>query len=568
MQFRSVSVIAMSVLLFASFVLAACAPAAPTVAPAKPTSAGAAPTAAVAAPTAAPAAAAKPAEPTKPAAAAPAAKIKRGGSIKIGAGAEWTPNADPIQNDQSGSGGYEGLYSTFAKFIRDPNTKKFDVKPNLAESWDSPDAKTVVLKLRKGVTFHDGSPWNAEAARWNIDRWKTHKKSGARQDVALIDSMQVVDDYTLKLNLKAPPAGLMAVMSDGAIRTWVISKETAEKMGDDFVARNPVGAGPFKFVEWKTNDSMSMKRYEKYWEMGEDGQPLPYLDSVTYRVIKDTSVRAIELKTGNIDFATGNMLAKDIPGLRATPSLQPVDMDWQGDSTYYFFNSQKDRFGKSKTLRQALHYAIDRESMAKTMAPGLGRPAYYHWAASMIGYDETLPKYDFQPEKAKQLMTEAGYPGGLDVSVVILQGDTQTKASEILKSMFEKIGVRLELDIRERAAAIAAYEGGGFEFGLSGKPLGEIDPNMLNNRFMTDMNKNYGLTQNKELDKCFEEGMQTIDEAKRTDIYKRCQRMIFEDAYFGLTHWVPNDRWVNKRLKGWDVRFGGDLRLAGIWVDQ
>ncbi|MCL5027131.1 MAG: ABC transporter substrate-binding protein [Chloroflexi bacterium] len=536
--------------------LVACAPAAPTAAPTKPS--------APAAPTAAPkAAATAPAAPTS----APAVKIKRGGTLRVGTGAEWTPNADPIQNDQSGSGSFEGLFSTFAKFVRDPKTKKFDVKPNLAESWETPDPKTLILKLRKGVTFHDGSPWNAEAARWNIDRWKNHKKSGAKQDVAIIDSMTVVDDYTLKLNLKAPPAGLMAVMSDGAIRTWVISKETAEKMGDDSIARNPVGAGPFKFAEWKTNDSMTLKRYDKYWEMGEDGQPLPYLDSVVYRVIKDNSVRAIELKTGNIDFANSNMLAKDIPGLAATPSLQKVEMDWQGDASYFFFNSEKEPFGKNKALRQALQYAIDRESLAKTMAPGLGKPAYYHWAASMIGYDETLPKYDYQPEKAKQLMAQAGYPDGVDVSVVILQGEIANKVGEILKSMFEKIGVRLTLDIRERAAAIAAWESGNFEFGLSGKPLGEIDPNMLNNRFMTDMNKNYGRTHNAELDKCFEEGMQTIDEAKRAEIYKRCQKLIFEDAYFGLTHWTPNDRWVNKRVKGWDIRFGGDLRLAGIWLE-
>ncbi len=552
-------------MLVVTALLAACAPAAPTAAPAKATTAPNAPTTAAAASTAAPQpAATKPAAP----AAAPAAKIKRGSTLKIGNAAEWTPNADPIQNDQSGSGAYEGLFSTFAKFVRNPQTKKFEVKPGLAESWESPDPKTMVLKLRKGVTFHDGSPWNAEAARWNIDRWKNHKKSGAKQDAALIDSMQVVDYYTLKLNLKAPPAGLMAVMSDGAIRTWVVSKETAEKMGDDYIARNPVGAGPFKFAEWKAADSMTLKRYDKYWEMGEDGQPLPYLDSVVYRVIKDNSVRAIELKTGNIDFANSNMLAKDIAGLAATPSLQQAEMDWQGDSVYFFFNAKKDRLGTNKPLRQALQYAVDRESFAKTMAPGMGKPAYYHWGVGMLGYDETLPRYDYQPEKAKQLIGQAGVGSGFDLSVVILQGDTQTKSAEILKSMWERIGVRLELDVRERAAAIAAYESGNFEFGLSGKPLGEIDPNMLNNRFMTGMNKNYGWTDNKDLDKCFEDGMSTIDEAKRVEIYKNCQKLIFEDAYFGLTHWVPNDRWVNKRLKGWDLRFGGDLRLTNIWIDQ
>jgi peptide/nickel transport system substrate-binding protein len=549
--------------------LVACAPATPTSAPAKTVAPAAPTTVAPAAATAAPAAATKPAAAatSAPAAAQPTAKIKRGGTIKIGLDSEWTPNADPIQNDKSGSQGYEGLFSTFAKFQRNPQTKKFEVKPGLAESWETPDPKTLVLKLRKGVIFHDGSPWNAEAARWNVDRWLNHKKSGAKVDVALVESMKVVDEYTLQLTLKAPPAGLMEVMSDGAIRTWVVSKDAAEKMGDDYIARNPVGAGPFKFAEWKTNDSMTMRKFDKYWEKGEDGQPLPYLDAVTYRVIKDTSVRAIELKTGNIEFVATNLLSKDIPGMRTTATLQEFEMDWQGDATYFFFSAKKDRFGKNAKLRQALQYAIDRESMAKTMNPGLGKPAYYHWGVGMLGYDDTLPKYDYQPEKAKQLMTEAGYASGIEAPMVILQGETQNRAAEILKAMWEKIGAKITIDVRERAAAIAAFSAGDFEIGLSGKPLGEIDPNMLNNRFMTDMNKNYGLTNNKELDKCFEDGMSIIDPAKRTEIYKRCQKMIFDDAYFGVTDWVPSFRYVSKKLKNVEIRFGGDLRLSSVWME-
>ena len=295
------------------------APTKPAAAPAA-TSAPAAATKPAAAATTAPAAAA-----TKPAAAAPTAapvaKIKRGGTLKYAKSTEWAPNMDPHQNT-GWPAGYDMIFSTFTKSKLDPATKSWSLVPGVAESWEQPDAKTIVLKLRKDVTFHDGSKFNAEVARWNLDRMKSHPKSAAKTEAGVIDSMQVVDDYTLKLNLKNPPAGLLGQLSDSSFtpRMWITSKEAAEKNGDASVERTPVGSGPMTFVEWMPGDHMTVKKWDKYWENGDDGQPLPYMDGVLYRVVKDPTVRAVEIRTGNVD-ATDEITAKDLGSLKTEAGL-------------------------------------------------------------------------------------------------------------------------------------------------------------------------------------------------------------------------------------------------------
>lgn len=532
--------------------LTACGPVAPTVAPTKP----------LAAPTLAPKAVV---EPTKPVATpTPGVKIKRGGILTSAVAADWQ-HLDP-HTAISSSPGMVALYSSLLRYVFNEKTQQFDFEPALATSWEI-NPTFAIFRLRKDVTFHDGTPFNAEVAKWNIDRMRTHKESLISIDIPNIRSVDVVDEYTIRLNLSAPPAGLLEMLSDGNEEALFISKAHWEKDGEEGVRSRPVGSGPFKFVEWKTADHMTLERWEKYWENGEDGKPLPYLDRVVMRFIPDQATKAVEMKTGHI-LHYYSPDPKDVAGLKADPNLQIVTLPWRSDAGYGFFNMMRERWNTNKKLRQAFLYGIDRQAIADTLGFGTARPARWHWGKGMLGYDENIPYFDYQPDKARQLLKEAGYEKGVDVELTARVTGQDQKVAELLQAMWARMGIRAEIRVVAGVTINAVLRSGEFDFSISGKQLGELDPRALNFRFHTEGPKNFAHTKSAELDKCLEDGTNTGDAKERHEIYKRCQQLIYDEASFWLTWEWPYTMVVNKKLKGWVPVYYGHLRLEGAWLDQ
>ncbi|MCL5027133.1 MAG: ABC transporter substrate-binding protein [Chloroflexi bacterium] len=519
---------------------------------------------------AAPAPTVVPAAPTKPAAptATPAPKIKRGGTARVGRSADFAPNLDPHQFTAPLMG-LDVIFNALLKGSRDEKTGQWKLGPWLAESWELPNPKTVVFKLRKGVTFHDGSALDAKVVKWNLDRMRTHPKSAAKTDFEKIESVDVLDDYTVRLNLKTPPAGLLGLLSDlhQNYRGAIISQATVEKQGDEFITRNPVGSGPMTFVEWKSGSHMTVKKWDKYWEKGEDGQSLPYLDGITYRFIADPTVLALELRTGNLELGD-EIQVKDFPAVKADPNLQLVEFEWSSVVQYIFFNMKKPPFGNNLKLRQAALYALDHENMAKAIGMEAGRPAYYFWDKGVLGYDDTLPRYNYQPDKAKQLVKEAGFSDGVSVNASFFTQGAIPRTAEATKQMWDAVGIKTTLEVLERAAAVAKWQTGGHEVALSQRPSSVMDPDDDAYRIVTGGVFNFAQWENKELDKCMEEGRSIIEEAKRAEIYKRCQRIIYEDAPYGQSWSMPRNVVVSKKLKGFEAhRFLGAL-LGRAWLDK
>ncbi len=554
--------------------VAACAPAAPTAAP-RP---GESPAATAKPDTAAPATAAKPttaattaapaqapAGPTGQPTAAPAAKIKRGGILRYANATEPSPTLDPQTHMASGKM-FDLMYGNFTRYVEDPQTGKWSVQPWYAEAWEQPDPKTLIMKLKKGVKFQDGTAFNAEVAKWNLDRGLTHKLSTIRQDLANIDKVDIVDEYTIKLNLKAPPGGLLVVMSDSSSRGWIISKAAVEKMGDDF-GRNPVGSGPMQFVEWLDADHITLKRWDNYWEMGEDGKPLPYIDGFVYRTIPDSMAKLLALRAGALD-ATDVMPLNDAKALQADPNFQVHYYGYRTSANYFFFNTERAPWKDNVKLRQAALYALDGPGMATALGFGLGKPAYYHWGAADLGYDDTLPKYDYQPEKAKQLMTEAGFPNGLDIELMHWPTWPHNNASQVMQQMWAKVGIRSSLLPTERTATEKAWMAANFDVGLSGKQLGELDPTLLEFRFRSGEIKNYSHYGTPELDKCFDDGRVAPTPEQRAEVYKKCQRMIFEGAAFGVPWQYPLHDILAKHVKGWTPAWRNEVNWYRVWLDK
>src|SRR5881397_1554407 len=214
---------------------------------------------------------------------------------------------------------------------------KLGIKPGLAESWQQPDAKTVVFKLRRGVKFHDGTDFNAEAARFNFNLMKTEPKSVRKGEVASIDSVDVVDASTIKLNLKRLDAALLATLTDRA--GMMVSLKVVQERGSE-LERNARGAGtgPFEFVEWVKDAHIVIKRNESYWNK----QGGPYLDRVRYRAIPDDTVKLQSLQTGEID-VMDYVQPRDVAAVKTDKSVVVVDVSSLADFAYQL-NHQKPPF--------------------------------------------------------------------------------------------------------------------------------------------------------------------------------------------------------------------------------
>ncbi len=562
---RSMTKLAFVVLIIGAMVLA-CAPAAPTAAPAA-TKAPAAPTAAPAA-TSAPAAAAKPTAAEPPAAAKAGEKPKRGGVVKFAVGSEMTPNLDPHQNTNH-PWGYEAIYSSYIQYVYDAAAKKWELKPLMVDQWSTPDPKTIIFKLRKGVSFHDGSPWNATAAKWNLDRHRgvDFKKSSYKAELEPISSIDIVDDYTIKINLNTPSAAIIPMLSDGSYRGHLMSMESTKKNGDAWAETHMVGAGPMKFVDWKRDDRITATKWDKYWENGEDGQPLPYLEGMEIIQAKDLTAKALNMRVGQFD-GSDNVAAKDQPMLGSDPNLTLVSIG--SGSEFYFFVNMKDKvWGSNQKLRQAVGYALDRDSIAKAAGLGIGQPAYYHWAPGMLGYSDSIPKYTFDPNKSKQLLKEAGFENGAKVELSGQSDDSAVKMAQILKQMWDTVGIQTTIASYDRTAVQDKWLAAEYEIGVSSKTWGEVDADIVSWRFTTGGSKNFAATTSKAIDDCMKEGRETQDPGQRQKIYEKCQTTIFEEAAYGTLYTYPNVAVFSKKLKGYTNEMPMNApRITRAWLDK
>jgi peptide/nickel transport system substrate-binding protein len=543
--------------------LVACAAPTPTAAPTKPAAAAAATTA----PAAPAAATSAPAAATKPAAAAPTtapvAKIKRGGTLKVAIQNEVMSMYPMLSTGPIPDGVYDSLV------YWEPDAKGFwGPTPGLAESWEFA-GKSITLKLRKGVKFHDGSDWNAEVAKWNLTTSITHPKSINKKNLVGVDpkAIDVVDPYTIKVGFLYPYAPFLANVSNGLNETGMVSKEAQAKLGDDVLQRQPVGTGPFQFVSWLQGDNHQVKKFDGYWRKGADGQPLPYLDAITYRFVADDSVRLLELKAGNIGF-TEMIQGKDIPGIKSSPDLTFVEAPYMGNKYRFVFNAKSEPFGNDVKIRQAAQFSLDREAMAKTLGMGAGEASKYDFASGSIGYDVSVPYYGYDPNKAKQLIKESSKPNGVDITLTVISRDIDTRQAQMMKQMLDAVGIRTEIEAMERIAwGKKVREANNFQMATQRTNF-EPDPDPpLTLTWASEGQAAYSRAVVPEMDKCLQEGREEYDTKKRHDIYKKCQKIMYDTAWWGFM-WMQGWNYVyTKKLQGFHNAWASHWRLEHVWLD-
>ena len=297
---------------------------------------------------------------------------------------------------------HEFIDNTLQTLIRPHKDKMGAVEPLLAESWElAPDKSYYIFKLRKGVKFHDGTDFNAQAVKWNLDKWVKSK----RPRLDKVTSIEVIDDYTVKCNLSGWDA---VTLLDFAKDTFMISPTAWEINGPEWVDFNPVGTGPFMMTYFKRNTLLKFAKFKDYWRKG-----FPYLDEIHITQIADPMTAQASIKKGDIDVWLGvdHISASQ---LRKDGQLEVITNPAIHNVLQFNSTDPSSPWSKKK-MREALEYAIDKEAICQSVGRGLLKPVYeiVHGIPPKAG---TTPR-KYNPERAKQLIKEAGYGDGLKVKL-------------------------------------------------------------------------------------------------------------------------------------------------------
>lgn len=436
--------------------------------------------------------------------------------------------------------------------------ENLDIVPELAESWETPDDRTYVFKLREGVEFHDGTAFNAEAVKWNFD-WilNPDNASPRRPELSDIEEVTAIDDYTVEIKLTQPFAPFLATITDRA--GYMVSPAAREQYGEDFT-RNPVGTGPFKFVEHVRDDHITFERFEDYWEEG-----LPLLDRIVYRPIPDATAALTNIKTGTVDFIY-RVDPKDVQDIEATMGISYLE----GPSVGYqglWINTANGPLA-NKSLREAVTHALNREVLLSVAYRGVGQIANGPVPPTSWAYDPEVPVPQYDPELARQKLAEGGQPNGFQMVLKVANNPLGQLVSQLVQAQLAEVGIQVQVQTLEFGALLQAGERNDFDvlsLGWSGRvdPDGNIEP-----IFHTQGAFNYGRYENPEVDRLIEEGRQATDRAERTRIYQQLTEIINDDVAYVFTYFEPRSFAKADPVHGFQVTPDGLMRFKQTWLDR
>jgi len=451
-----------------------------------------------------------------------------------------------------------------------------DVEPQLAESWKvSDDGLTWTFKLRKGVKFHDGTPFNAKAvydsfARvidknhpfYNFGKWKYVNMS-----LGMVNEIKIIDDYTIALVTQKPYAPLL---NNLALWLCPILSPKAMEQHKDQIGLNPVGTGPFKFVKWVKDDQIILERNDGYW--GEKAK----LDRIILKSIPEPSARLMALQSGTVDIADDldpdsiNLVKKEAKhAIIERPSI---------NVGYLALNTEKPAL-KDPRVRQAINHAIDKGTMIKTIFQGLAIPAKNPFPPSIWGYNDSIKEYEYSPEKAKKLLAEAKFDPNTELELWAMPVSRAympepVKTAELIQAYLAAVGIKAKIVRHEWGAYLEKVGSGLHDMCMFGWLGGNADPdNFLYGLLSADMAKtpgaaNAAIWKNAEYTEICLKAQKIFDKGERTKLYMKAQEIFHADA-----PWVPLVhstivRCYSKKLHDVPLRPNGLNSFQMVWKEK
>ena len=477
---------------------------------------------------------------------------RRGGTITVGISSDAT-TLDPAFTTAQVDG---QIFRAFFESLLDVDDQ-LRLLPGLATSWRPLNDTAWEFKLRQNVRFHDGTPFDARAAKTNFDRILDPKSGSPRRgEIPYVKEAEVVDPSTLRLHLTAPFAPLPYVLA--GTPGIMVSPAAIDKYGKD-LATNPVGTGPFTFVRWLKDDHLEGKAFGEYWRPGR-----PYLSGIRYQGIPDPQVKASAVRSGSIDITEG-LLAKDIDALQKAPNLRVYARPGLS-VTSLRLQLAKAPFN-NRALREALAWAIDRTAINKFVYRDVGAPAQSFLPPTTLGYEAThnpFPRRDL--DKARAKLAEGGMPRGFSFTAQILADPQVTQLAEAMKQQLSDVGVEMQLVQLDNGTLLSRLVQGNFIATII-QFFGTLDPFPGFSRFFLSTSRLnvYGY-QSRAFDDLLARAAATADVKARTALYAQLNRMLAADLPWIFLQYPDYTQALSRRLEGYTYIPDGGIRLAEVWL--
>src|SRR6266542_6233406 len=438
--------------------------------------------------------------------------------------------------------------------------EKLNIIPQLATAYEwAPDNKALTIKLRPGVTFHDGEKLDAAAVKFNIERHKTMAGSNRRGELALVTGVDVVDDSTVRLNLSAPFAPLLAVLSDRA--GMMVSPKAAQAAGDKFGAK-PVCSGPFRFVERIAQDRIVLERYPNYWNKGDI-----HVERVVYLPIPDSTVRLANLKSGQLDFIE-RMSPSDVPSLKADSRFKIskiVEIGYQGITINVGKSelAQKNPLGRDPRVREAFELALDRQGIVQVVMEGEAVVGNQWVAPDNAFYAKNMPIPKRDVARAKALLKETGVENPTVTLMTPTTSDAQ-KIAQVVQAMVKEAGFDVKIQSTEFATSLDLADKGQYEaYVLAWSGRADPDGN-ISSYDACKQPLNYSGYCKQEVDDLLNRSRTALDAAERRKAYEQIAAIVLKDRpdiYLFHRHWL----WAyTARLSGFRTVPDGLVRVQGL----
>jgi peptide/nickel transport system substrate-binding protein len=438
--------------------------------------------------------------------------------------------------------------------------EKLAIVPQLGTGYEwSADSKALTIKLRQGVTFHDGEKFDAAAVKFNIERHKNMPGSNRRGELAPVTSVDVVDPATVRLNLSAPFAPLLAALADRA--GMMVSPKAAQSEGDKFAAK-PVCSGPFRFVERVAQDHIALERYAGYWNKAE-----VHFDKVIYTPIPDATVRLANLRSGQLDFIE-RVASSDIEKIVAEKKLKVAritEIGYQGITINVGKSemAQKNPLGKDPRVREAFELSLDRQGIVQVVMDNEATVGNQWVAPGNTFYAKNVPVPKRDIARAKALLKEAGVPNPSFTLVAPTTSDAQ-RIALVVQAMAREAGFDVKIQSAEFATSLNMADKGEFEAYVLAWS-GRADPD--GNLYSFDACKqplNYAGYCAPETDELLNRSRSVRDAGERKKLYEQVAARVLKErpiVYLYHRNWL----WAyNPKLSGVRSVPDGLLRVTGL----
>jgi peptide/nickel transport system substrate-binding protein len=413
------------------------------------------------------------------------------------------------------------------------------------------DGKTYTFLLQKGVTFHDGTSFDAEDVKFTLERLMDPKTGTAHPEYYKdIDSVQKMDNYTVRIKMKN--ANSMFLFNLARPDSVIVNKEAADKL-----KTGPVGTGPFKLIEWVRGDHITLAKFDGYRKKG-----VPYLDQVTFKFIGDASAQIASLKAGDIDVIAYDVSPENATLLEKDPKFMVLN-GYTTTEVILSTNNSRKPFDDVR-VRRAMAYAIDRNALIKGAMSGYGVPIGSHMDPGNPYYIDLTSVYPYNPQKAKELLAEAGYPNGFEAVIKLPERFAYAKRSgEIIADMLSQVGVKLKIELTEWGQWIdRVFKNADFDLTV----IGHAEPFDIN---IYANPKYYFRYDSPKFQETLKKAEAEPNVKTRKNLYITCQKIIAEDAVNGFLFVLPSLPTMKKEVMNWWKDYPMTVTdVTEVWIQK